>query len=174
MRFRTTTATMILLLACTLTACSTPEQNGPAVVGGGSGEICTPNRHGETMLMGDLLKVSGSTSTRLDAAYLRNDRNLRIESAWVIPVDDKQTYITMGTLEESSMARRLWPTKHSLDDYEIQPGEVVNVVLEVEVLDPHDEASTEGMAVEYSVGSKSFVTESKMSYKYLTASCLSK
>ena len=163
---------MAVVLGCALSGCSTPGTNGPALVGGGTGEICTPNHHGKTMLMGDLLKVPGSTAARLDSAYLQDERNVRIEDAWVVPVEPRQTHVTMGTLEESSMAQGLWVSKRALSDYEVLPGEIVNVILEIEVVDPLLEASTKGMAIEYTSGSSRFVTKAGMSYRFLTTSCL--
>lgn len=172
MRVRRIAAAMAVVLGCILSGCASPGTNGPALVGGGSGEICTANQHGQTMLMGDLLEVSGTSATRLDSAYLQDERNVRLEAAWVVPVEPRQTYVTMGTLEESSMAQGLWASKHPLADYEVIPGEIVNVILEIEVIDPLLEASTTGMAIEYSSGSSRFVTKAKMSYRFLTTRCL--
>lgn len=163
---------MTVVLGFILSGCGSPGTNGPALVGGGTGEICTANHAGQTMLMGDLLKVSGTTATRLDSAYLQDERNVRIEAAWVVPVEPRQTHVIMGTLEESSMAQELWASKHPLADYEVSPGGLVNVILEIEVIDPLFEASTAGMAVEYSSGSSRFVTKAKMSYRFLTTRCL--
>ena len=163
---------MAVVLGCAISACAPPETNGPALVGGGTGEICTVNHHGKTMLMGDVLEVPGTTATRLDSAFLQDERNVRIEAAWVVPLEPRQTYVSMGTLEESSMAQGLWASKRALADYEVLPGEIVNVILEIEVLDPLLEASTKGMAIEYTSGSSRFVTKARMSYRFLTTPCL--
>ncbi|WP_139146542.1 hypothetical protein [Arthrobacter sp. SW1] len=124
--------------------------------------------------MGDVLTVSGTTAVSLDSAYLQDERNVRLEAAWAVPVEPKQTVVTMGSLEDSSMAQGLWASKHPLAGYEVQPGGTVNVILEVEVVDPLLEGSTAGMAVEYSSGSRPFVTKAKMAYRFLTTNCVNR
>lgn len=165
---------MLVFLACIAGGCAAPNPDGPAVLGGGAGEICTPIREGKTMLIGDLFQASNASEVKLDSASLKDEKNVHVKHAWVLPVEDPgQSYISMGTLEDSPTAKETWSSKQPLKDYRMSTQQPVNVVFEVEIEDPGQEASTAGMSVNYSSGSTNYVTEGEMGYRFLTSTCLS-
>ncbi|MFK0007846.1 hypothetical protein ACIQTZ_12395 [Paenarthrobacter sp. NPDC090520] len=126
------------------------------------------------MLIGELLQASDASTVRLDAASLKDEENVHVKYVWVIPLKDTgQSYISMGTLEDSQTARELWSIKQPLKDYQVPAKSAVNVVFEIDIVDPRKEASTAGMTVKYSDDSTTFATEGKMGYTFPTSTCLS-
>ncbi|MCT9872092.1 hypothetical protein [Paenarthrobacter aurescens] len=127
------------------------------------------------MLIGDLLQASNASEVKLDSASLKDEKNVQVKHAWVLPVEDlHQSYISMGTLEDSPTAKETWSSKQPLKDYRMSTQQTVNVVFEVEIKDPDQEASTAGMSVKYSSGSTNYLTEGEMGYRFPTTTCLSK
>lgn len=105
--------------------------SGPVTMGERT-QLCMPIRDGESIVFGDLLRVSDA----IDQAVILDDVALEgvpEAEAYVLPIMD-QTMQGGFSLDEPPAT---WGERESAEDYRVEPGTLINVVA---VLPPRTEA----------------------------------
>lgn len=142
------------------------------MVGADNSTVCAIQPEYGKAAYGNVVRNGGDSPLTLKAVSLVEAENLEIKSASIMPMEGDFPYVlgTGSTEPEDPAAKAAWQQAQSVEAYEVEPGDSVNVIVALDNGDP-DTGTTRALRIDYKQGDDHFFVETNMKISLADDSC---